>query len=261
MGYIDQIQRKIWCEVGRQIAGMNWGGARSSTTNNNRKVRKKEGIKEQMCKTPAVFGQSGKMSAKRVLLILFLALFTLGFGVIGAGLCYSAHVQEKTCSAAAEGRVTEYRKNSYIGQKRMFTPVVEYQVGNEIFTGETSAWYSSRTFETGEYVMIGYNPSNPEEFYIKNYALNIITRLGIVFLVIGGAMLAVTVTVLLLNKHKMEQKRKRTIQTGIIAGGIILFIFVVFAAVAGLKNTLCVFGGMGLFALYGWFHNKRMEKK
>ena len=23
-GYIDQIQRKIWCEVGRQIAGMNF---------------------------------------------------------------------------------------------------------------------------------------------------------------------------------------------------------------------------------------------
>ena len=24
VGYIDQIQRKIWCEVGRQIAGMNF---------------------------------------------------------------------------------------------------------------------------------------------------------------------------------------------------------------------------------------------
>ena len=24
VGYIDQIQRKIWCEVGRQIVGMNF---------------------------------------------------------------------------------------------------------------------------------------------------------------------------------------------------------------------------------------------
>ena len=121
-----------------------------------------------MDKTPALFGQSGKMSAKGILLILFLVLFTLGFGVIGAGLCYSAHMKEKTCSAAAEGKVIKYKENSYIGQKRRFTPVVKYQAGNEIFTGETNVWYSSRIFETDEYVMIGYNPANPEEFYIKN---------------------------------------------------------------------------------------------
>lgn len=214
-----------------------------------------------MDKTLVVFEQSGKMSARRILLILFLALFALGFGIIGAGLCYSAHMQEKTCSAAAEGRVIGYKKNSYIGQKHMFTPVVEYQVGNEIFTGETNAWYSSRTFETGEYVLIEYNPTNPEEFYIKNYNLNIITRLGIVFLVIGGAILAVTVTVLILGKNKIDKERKETIQAGIIVGGIVLFISMVFIALAGLKNTLCLFGGMGLFVLYGWFHNKRMKKK
>lgn len=119
-----------------------------------------------MDQTAAVSGQSGKRSAKGVLLVLFLALFTLGFGAIGAGLCCSAHIQEKNCSAATEGKVIEYRKDSYIGQKRMFTPVVEYQVGNEIFTGEPNAWHSSRTFEVGEYVTIGYNPANPEEFYI-----------------------------------------------------------------------------------------------
>jgi len=52
-----------------------------------------------MDKTSAVSGQSGKLSAKGILLILFLALFAFGFSVIGAGLCYSAHMQEKTCSA------------------------------------------------------------------------------------------------------------------------------------------------------------------
>lgn len=225
-------------------------------------LREKE-VREQMDKTPIIFEQSVKckMSAKRILLILFLALFTLGFSVIGAGLCYSAHIQEKTCSAVAEGRVIEYKKNSYIGQKRMFTPVIEYQVENEIFTGGTNIWYSSKTFEIGEYVMIGYNPAKPEEFYIKSYDLNIITRLGIVFLVISGAILAVTATVLILGKNKTDKERKETIQAGIIAGGIVLLIFVVFIAVAGLKNTLLVLGGMGLFALYGWFHNKRMKKK
>lgn len=158
-----------------------------------------------MDKTPALFGQSGKMSAKGILLILFLVLFTLGFGVIGAGLCYSAHMKEKPCSAAAEGKVIKYKENSYIGQKRRFTPVVKYQAGNEIFTGETNVWYSSRIFETDEYVMIGYNPANPEEFYIKNYDLNIITRLGIIFLVIGGAILAVTVTILILDKERKKR--------------------------------------------------------
>ena len=184
-----------------------------------------------MDKTPALFGQSGKMSAKGILLILFLVLFTLGFDVIGAGLCYCAHMKEKTCSAAAEGKVIEYKENSYIGQKRRFTPVVKYQAGNEIFTGETNVWYSSRIFETDEYVMIGYNPANPEEFYIKNYDLNIITRLGIIFLVIGGAILAVTVTILILDKNNLDKERKGAIQAGIIIGGIVLFIFVAFAAV------------------------------
>ncbi len=214
-----------------------------------------------MDKTSAVSGQSGKLSAKGILLILFLALFALGFGVIGAGLCYSAHMQEKTCSAVTEGRIIDYRKYSYIGQKNMFTPVVEYQAGNKIFTGETNARSNSRNFETGEYVMIGYDPANPENFYIKSYDLNILTRLGMLFLVIGLAVLAVTITVLILGKNKMDKKKKDTIQAGIIASGIVLLIFAVFVAVTGLKNALFVLGGMGLFALYGWFHNKRIEKK
>ena len=143
----------------------------------------------------------------------------------------------------------------------MFTPVVEYQAGNKIFTGETNARSNSRNFETGEYVMIGYDPANPENFYIKSYDLNILTRLGMLFLVIGLAVLAVTITVLILGKNKMDKKKKDTIQAGIIASGIVLLIFAVFVAVAGLKNALFVLGGMGLFALYGWFHNKRIEKK
>ncbi len=109
--------------------------------------------------------------------------------------------------------------------------------------------------------MIGYDPANPENFYIKSYDLNILTRLGMLFLVIGLAVLAVTITVLILGKNKMDKKKKDTIQAGIIASGIVLLIFAVFVAVAGLKNALFVLGGMGLFALYGWFHNKRIEKK
>lgn len=153
------------------------------------------------------------MSAKKILLILFLPLFALGFCIIGAGLCHSAHMQEKNCSAMAEGRVIEDRKNSYIGQKRMFTPIMEYQVENEIFTGETNVWHSSRLFERGEYVMIGYNPTNPEEFYIKSYNLNMMARLGILFLVIGGAILVITVTVVILDKNKMDKEKKEKIQT------------------------------------------------
>lgn len=214
-----------------------------------------------MDKTPSVSGQSGKMSAGRISLILFLLLFTLGFGGIGAGLCHSAHRQAKAYSATAEGRVIECRKSSHIGRHHLFTPVVEYQVGNEIFTGETNAWSSSRTFETGEYVAIGYNPANPEEFYIKGYDLNIRTRLGILFLGIGVIILTVTIAVLILHKNKIDKERKEIIRAGIIIGGIVLFIFAGFVVVAGLKNTLCVFGAMGLFALYGWIHNKRMEKK
>lgn len=87
------------------------------------------------------------MKKKRIfLLILFLAVFALGFGIIGAGLCSSAHIQKKTCSAAAEGRVIEYRRNSHIGNKRMYTPVVEYRAGNEILKSK-GILYSKFRFE------------------------------------------------------------------------------------------------------------------
>ena len=202
------------------------------------------------------------MKKKRIfLLILFLAVFALGFGIIGAGLCSSAHIQKKTCSAAAEGRVIEYRRNSHIGNKRMYTPVVEYRAGNEILTGETKAWSSSRTFAIGEYVMIGYNPANPKEFYIQNFDLSITTRLGILFLVVSSGILTVTVITLLLNKSRLDKERKQKIEAGLIVGGMILFIFVTFITIAGLKNTPFVFGGMGLFGLYAWFHEKRTKKK
>ena len=46
VGYIDQIQRKIWCEVGRQIAGMNLG-TRSSTK-----------IRRNACRTFIIFAVS-----------------------------------------------------------------------------------------------------------------------------------------------------------------------------------------------------------
>lgn len=210
-----------------------------------------------MNKTLTVSRQSGKMSAGRI----FLILFALGFGAIGAGLCYSAHKQEKTCSAVTEGRVIECRKYSYIGRKNMFTPVVEYQVGSKIFTGETNARSSSRAFETGEYVTIGYDPANPEEFYIKSYDLNVTARLGMLFLIISGAILVIIVTILILNKIKISKERKETIQVGILVGGIVCVIFVGLTAALGPKIALCVFGGMGLFVLYEWFRNKRMKKK
>lgn len=212
---------------------------------------------EQRKKAPAESRQSGSASAGGIALLLFLAAFLLGFSAIGAGLCYSAHMRKKVCSAEAEGKIIEYMEKSRTGRKHMFTPVVEYEVGNKIFTGNTKAWSSSRTFKTGEYVMIGYNPANPEEFYIKNYDLSITTRLGILFLVISGGILVVTVIVLILDKSKMDKGKKKVVKTGIFVSGIAFLIFVVFMVVAGLTITLCVFGGMGLFALYGWFRDKR----
>lgn len=237
------------------------GGAVSMDTNGIDSGKEKR-MGEQMEKVPDAPGQSGKKPAGSIALIVFLAAFVLGFGAIGAGLCYSAHMREETCSGAAEGKVIKYRKNSSNrGRNRTYTPVVEYQVRNEIFTGETNASSSSRTFEIGEYVMIGYNPANPEEFYIKGYDLNISTRIGIVFLVISGGILAVLVIVLILGKSKISKEKKEKIEAGIIVGGIVFIIFSVFIAVAGLTFTLCAFGAMGLFALYGHFHNKRMDHK
>ena len=76
--------------------------------------------------------------------------------------------------------------------------------------------------------------------------------MGVLFLVISGTILAIIVTVLVLNKSRLLKERKESVQAGLIVGGIVLFLFAGFAAVAGLKNTLCLFRGMGLFALLRW---------
>ena len=42
-------------------------------------------------------------------MILFLTLFSLGFGILGTVMIRSAYVKERACSASAEGMVVGYR--------------------------------------------------------------------------------------------------------------------------------------------------------
>ncbi len=202
-----------------------------------------------------------KKSGGSKFLLLFLVIFVLIFAVTGTGMIYSAHRKEKICSATAEGVVVRYREYTRNNHSHEYSPVVEYRVGNKILTGETNVWMSGRNFEEGVYVEIGYNPENPEEFYIRNYDLKTTYGMGMIFLAVSAGITLISILLLVLRRIHMEEKRKGNIQAAVLIGGSVLFIALVFVFLAGPVITLYIFGGMGLFVLFGSLWNKRKSKK
>lgn len=147
-------------------------------------------------------------------MLLFLVIFVLIFAVTGTGMIYSAHRKEKICSATAEGVVVRYREYTRNNHSHEYSPVVEYRVGNKILTGETNVWMSGRNFEEGVYVEIGYNPENPEEFYIRNYDLKTTYGMGMIFLAVSAGITLISILLLVLRRIHMEEKRKEGEHTG-----------------------------------------------
>lgn len=201
-----------------------------------------------------------KRSRAKIWGIIFLLLFAIGFGTIGIITFRSAYTQRKSCSAEAEGRITEYRTHFSYRHKKTYCPIVEFQAGNEKITGSSHTWSFPKPFKIGTYVTIGYNPANPTEFYVKGYDLQVSYTLGMLFLIIGLAMIAIVILWLLLNKIEISTEKREKIQGFLIMFSIIGFIFIVFLFVAGIVATLSVFTAMGLFALYGHHKNKQLKK-
>lgn len=214
-------------------------------------------MEEDTDKVPASSKQSGRGT---VFLTLFLAAFSLGFGAIGTGIIHSVHVQEKNCSVMTVGRVIDYKthrsSSSHGGRRRTYSPVVEYRTKQEVITGEAKSGTSSKPFQKGEDVTIGYNPKYPYEFYIKGYDLKIESRLGTVFIIVSIAIPFIAGLLAVLSRIKMDEKKKGKIIITII----LLMVFGIFFLIGGPVLTLCTSAGMGLFALYAAYRNKRKKK-
>lgn len=204
--------------------------------------------------------QSRKKSGGEIFIILFLIAFAIFFGALGAGIIHSAYTKEKTYSVAVEGRIIGYKDSSY-NNKRRFSPVVEYWVGNQEVTGETNVQFNYRPFKEGEYVSVYYNPNKPDEFYIKEYDLKTMYKMGTVFLVISMGIFMALILFAILGKVKMDNEKKEQIQVKIILSLIILFMFTVFSCLIGIGITICIFGGMGIFISYGIYQDKHKNKK
>lgn len=200
-------------------------------------------------------GNSGKKSGGKILLILFFAVFVLGFGTVGVSMIHSAYIKEKVCSAETVGVIIDYSRN----HKHMYTPIVEYQVGEQMFTSDANIRSNHRPFKKGESVSICYNPQSPDEFYMKEYGMKETYGLGVIFLVCSIGTFIASVLFAGIGKIKIDKERKERIQAKIFLSAAVLFIFTVFLCLAGIGITIGISIVMVLFALYGRHHNKRKQ--
>lgn len=204
--------------------------------------------------------QSPKKSGGKAFTLFFI-IFALGFGALGAGFLHSAHSKEKAYSGTAEGQIIDYRDYSSYDNKHKFSPIVEYRAEGQIYTGETNVQFNYKPLKTGTYVSIFYNPQKPEEFYIKEYDQKTNYKMGALFLFISIGILFILLLSAVLNRIKMDPKKKEQIQLIVILSVILLFMFLVFACLAGLIKTICIFAAFGLFTLYGLYRNKKKNKR
>ncbi len=201
-------------------------------------------------------GQPGKKSGRMAYILLFLLIFALGFGAVGAALFRTAHKEEKTYSTAAEGRVVDYEGSTLHG-KRMYSPIVEYQVGGRTFSGSANVWYNLHPFREGESVTVYYDPQNPADFYLKEEDPTF--GLGAIFLLFSLGVIVVVVLFVVLGKVKMEAEKRERIRGKVFAAVVVLVVFGVFTCFLGIVKAVCVFVGMGLLGLYGLHRDGRKK--
>lgn len=201
---------------------------------------------------------SGKRPGGKVFLILFLTVFALGFGALGAEMIGSAYGKEKAYSASVQGRIIDYRSSSY-NNRHEYSPVVEYRAKDQVFTGETNVRYNYRPFEVGESVAVCYDPERPDKFYIREYDLETTYALGAIFLLVAIGLPAVCILCAVLGRIKTDREKKEQTEAKIIVGAALLFLFTVFCFLAGPEKALGIFATFGLFCLYGMHHNKRKK--
>lgn len=200
-----------------------------------------------------------KKSNGTIFLLLFLTAFALLFSALGAVMIHSSYKKENTYAAASEGRIINYSRHTKHNNKRMFSPIVEYWVGNQVFTGETNTRYNYRPFSIGEKVSVYYNPQKPDDFYIKEFDLKTSYMIGGIFLFTGIGIFVILALFAVLGKAKIDKKRKEQLQVILIFSFMLLFVFIVFSCLAGPGITICIFTGMGLFTLFGLNQNKRKK--
>ncbi len=202
--------------------------------------------------------QPAPHSGGRMILLVFVLIFGLGFGIVGLFMVRSAYLKEKRCSAETTGTIVDYGRHYSKGHD-LYSPIVEYRVGDQVFSSETNVRFNYRPFKKGEGVSIFYNPQNPGEFYIEEYDVGTTYRLGVIFLFVSVAVLIISALFFVMGRITMDPKKKARMEGKIFIFAALLFVFTVFSCLAGLGKTICIFAVMGLFALYGRYRDRRKK--
>lgn len=198
------------------------------------------------------------MSVNTMFIIIFISIILI-LEAVGGGIVYSAYAKEKRCSIITEGVLIEWGmwKNK---NKTTYYPVVEYRVGNEIFKESSNARTSSRPFKEGDLVAISYNPSNPHDFYIEGYDLEVIRSLGGSFIIWGAAAVIVNIICAILNRIAMDRRKRVRIKEMVFAVFFLLAFYWMLISFSSVKTAVFVTMLLTPFVLYVKI-KKRLRKK
>lgn len=118
-----------------------------------------------------------------------IGIIIVGLVIIAVGifLIINGKNLEKRCTESAEGTVVEIVVDSQTDSdgtpSTTYYPIIEYKVGEQIVSKQSSTGSGSSDYKIGEKVEILYNPNKAEEYIIKGDKSSNV--LGIVFIVVG----------------------------------------------------------------------------
>lgn len=200
-------------------------------------------------RTERAGGQPAKKSRANIIAPAILIAVFLLLEAVGGGILYYAHAKERVCSAVTEGRLIEWetrkKKNS-----AFYVPIVEYKAGDEIYLGVSNTSSGRRTIKEGDTVVIGYNPSNPYEFYIEGHDLRRMRSFGGIFIMIGALLALLQALCAVFNRMDMEEKKRTRVNEILWALGVfaVFYRIMAFALGIGVATLLTVIMGF-LFLL------------
>ena len=127
----------------------------------------------------------------RKLILVILGIVSIGLGIF---IIVSGNELAKVCTEETTGTIVgilrEEETDSEGYMSIVYTPQIEYKVGEQLFTEKGNGSSNASEYKVGEQVDIMYNPNNAEEHIIKgdnssNVGGIIWICIGVVILLVG----------------------------------------------------------------------------
>lgn len=138
--------------------------------------------------------------------ISLIIMFGLLMALVGVIMCIVRANQVSRCSQIVSGLVvghelqtsteTERDDNGIerIREKSMYHTVYSYKISDREYEMVSKIGSSTKTPKNGTTVTVFYNPSNEQDFYVKEESLG--NNLGLVFVAIGAIIIVVALFIL-----------------------------------------------------------------